>query len=110
MDLSIFIVAVFGLINDWLEGKTLRQSGPYPELSDSEVLTIEIVGEHLGIDTEEGLHAYFRRHYAEWFPVLRRVHRTTFMRQAANLWTAKQGLQKHLLDRTGFDPKISWNG
>ena len=48
-----------------------------------EVLTMEIVGEFLGIDDENGLYAYFRRHYAEWFPALREVHRTTFTRQMA---------------------------
>jgi hypothetical protein len=107
VDLSTFIVAVFCLVDDWLEGKKLRQRGPDPELSDSEVLTIEIVGEHLGIDTEEGLYAYFRRHYAEWFPALRGVHRTTFTRQAANLWAVKEELQKHLLGCVGFDPQVS---
>ena len=44
---------------------------------------MEIVGEFLGIDDENGLYAYFRRHYAEWFPALREVHRTTFTRQMA---------------------------
>ena len=43
----------------------LRQRGPSPELADSEVLTMEIVGEFLGTDTETGPYAYFRRHYAE---------------------------------------------
>jgi len=85
MDLSTFIIAVFCLIDDWLKGKKLRQRGPSPELSDAEVLTIEIVGEFLGIDTDEGLYEHFRRHYGEWFPALRGVHRTTFLRQAANL-------------------------
>jgi hypothetical protein len=70
-------------------------------------LTIEIVGEFLGIDTDSGLYAHFRRHYAEWFPALREVHRTTFSRQAANLWLAKRRLWKHLLGRTRFDPKVS---
>lgn len=55
MDLSTFIIAVFCLTDDWLKGKKLRQRGPSPELSDAEVLTIEIVGEFLGIDTGEGL-------------------------------------------------------
>ena len=43
--------------------RRLRKRGPMPKLSDSEVLTIEVVGEFLGIDTDKGLHAYFRRHY-----------------------------------------------
>ncbi len=65
MDLNTFIVAVFYLTDDWLKGRKLRQRGPKPKLSDAEVLTIEIVGEYLGLDTDEGLYAYFRRHYEE---------------------------------------------
>ena len=86
MDLSIFIITVFCLIDDWLQGEPkLRQRGPHPELADSEVLTIEIVGEFLAIDSEKDLFAYFRHHYGEFFPALREVHRTTLTRQAANL-------------------------
>lgn len=107
MDLSTFIIAVFCLTDDWLKGKKLRQRGPSPKLSDSEVLTIEIVGEFLGIDTDEGLYEYFRRHYGEWFPALKGVHRTTFLRQAVNLWAVKKSLWKHLLSRVSFDPEVS---
>ena len=72
------------------------------------MLAIEIVGGFLGIDTDEGLYAYFRRHYAAgWFPALSKVHRTTFARQAANLWAVKEMLWKHLLDRIRFDPELS---
>ncbi len=107
MDLNTFIVAVFCFIDDWLEGKKLRQRGSRPELADSEVLTMEIVGEFLGIDTEKGLYEHFRRYYAEWFPALAEVHRTTFCRQAANLWAVKEMLRKHLLGRIDFDPGVS---
>ncbi len=107
MDLNTFIVAVFCFIDDWLEGKKLRQRGPRPELADSEVLTMELVGEFLGIDTEKGLYEHFRRYYAEWFPTLAEVHRTTFCRQAANLWAVKDMLRKHLLGRIDFDPEVS---
>ena len=112
MDLNTFITAVFCVVDDWLvaQNKKLRQRGPGPELSDSEVLTMEIVGEFLGIDSEKDLYAYFKRHYAEWFPALRQaggVHRTTLTRQMANLWVAKEQLWRYLLRRIGFDPKIS---
>jgi hypothetical protein len=108
VDLNTFIVAVFCVVDDWLTTqKKLRQRGPGPELADSEVLTMEIVGEFLGIDTDEGIYTYFRRHYAKWFPVLRGVHRTTFTRQAANLWVVKKMLWKHLLSRIRFDPEVS---
>ena len=65
---------------------TIANSREIVKLSDSEVLTIEVVGEFLGIDTDQGLYTYFRRNYPEWFPALNTVHRTTFCRQAANLW------------------------
>ena len=80
MDLSTFIVAVFCLVDDQLKGRRIRSRGPAPKLSDSEVLTIEIVGKFLGIDTDKGIYLFFRRHYREWFPALGEVHRTTFAR------------------------------
>ncbi len=92
MELSTFIVAVFCLVDDRIQGLRLRSRGPTPKLSDAEVLTIEIVGEFLGLDTDKGIHLFFRRHYAEWFPALGEVHRTTFARQAANLWRVKERL------------------
>jgi IS5 family transposase len=74
-------------------------------LADAEVLTIEVVGEYLGLDRETELCSYFRRHYPHFFPGLRRVHRTTFTRQAANLWKVKEALWQQLLERTGCDPR-----
>jgi len=97
---------VFCLIDDWLAGQRLRQRGPQPTLADSEVLTIECVGEFLGIDTDSGLYQYFRRHYRGWFPGLDRVHRTTLVRQAANLWVVNQQLHQHLLDQVELDPAV----
>ena len=85
MDATTLLITVYCLIDEWLVGRQLRQRGPKPILADSEVLTIECVGEFLGVDTDKGLYEYFRRHWGDWFPGLRRVHRTTFVRQAANL-------------------------
>lgn len=100
MDLSTFIVSVFCLLDDRLDGRqrSYRSRGPSPKLLDSEVLTMEVVGEFLGIDTDRGIYLYFRRHYAEWFPALLEVHRTTFARQAANLWKVKEDLWLYLLE------------
>lgn len=72
MDLSTFITAVFCLTDDWLKEQRIRRRGPAPKLADSEVLTIEVVGEFLGIETDKGLYDHFRCHYAEWFPTLPR--------------------------------------
>jgi hypothetical protein len=54
VDLNTLIVVVFCLVDHWLEEqKTLRQRAPEPELSDAEAWTLEIVDEHLGIDSEK---------------------------------------------------------
>ncbi len=103
MDLSTFIVSVFCLIDNRIDDRRLRARGPLPRLSDSEVLTIEIVGEFLGLDTDKAIFRYFRCHYGEWFPALRAVHRTTFARQAANLWKVKERLWQELLVETPHD-------
>jgi hypothetical protein len=111
MDLETLIVAVFCIVDDFVRdlcrGRRLRQRGPAPALADSEVLTVEIVGEFVGLDTDRGLHAYFRRHFGHLFPGLRTVHRTTFLRQAANLWAIKLALWRHLAAATRRDPVLT---
>ena len=76
-----------------LPGGRVRSHGPEPLLSDSEVVTMELAGEFLGIDTDKGIYAHFRRYHLKEFPALARVCRTTFVRHAANLWRVKQLLQ-----------------
>ena len=108
MDLNTFIIAVFCLIDDRIKDLgRLRQRGPAPTLFDSEVITIEIIGEFLGLDEDTELFAYFRRHYAHFFPNLLHVHRTTFTRQAANLWKVKERLWQELLALTPHDPTFA---
>jgi len=51
MDLTTFMIAVYCLIEDTIAGQRLRTRGPQPTLRESEVLTLEVVGEFLGIDT-----------------------------------------------------------
>jgi hypothetical protein len=100
VDINTFIISVFCLIDDHLKGRhrSYRSRGPAPKLSDSEVITMEIVAEFLGIDTDKGIYTYFRRHYSHYFPKIREIHRTTFTRQAANLWKVGEMLWQHLLE------------
>ncbi|MDQ3804539.1 MAG: IS982 family transposase [Acidobacteriota bacterium] len=111
MDLDALIVTVFCLVDDALTaefaGRRLRRRGPRPLLSDSEVLTMEVVGEFLGLDQEKALFSYFRRHYPHFFPALGHLHRTTFTRQAANLWQVKARLWQHLLHDLQLDRAVS---
>jgi superfamily I DNA/RNA helicase len=76
-------------------------------LRDSEVLTIEVVGEFLGLDTESNIFTHFCRYYADWFPGLRQITRTTFTRQAANLGKVKQELWQMLARHIPHDPYLS---
>lgn len=98
-----FIIAVFCCVDDaWAkvtQGQPIRAKGFAPALSDSEVLTMEIVAEYQGIDADQGIWQYFRRHWLEWFPRL--GSRCTFVRQAANLWQYKALLQQHLATQLG---------
>ena len=98
MSIDDFIISVFCLIDDELEkilrGKKLRQRGPGPGLRDSEVITIEIVGEFLGMDCDKTIWEYFKRHWAHFFPKI--PDRSNFARQAANLHVVKRLLQESL--------------
>ena len=103
MPLEEFIITVFCWVDEGVEAVTsgieLRTRGFAPRLSDSEVITMEIVGEMLGHDGDEAIREYFRRHWAAWFPGL--GERTTFVRQAANLWRIKQLLHERLVAASG---------
>ena len=107
MDIITFMIAVYCLIEDQIAGQRLRKRGPQPTLRDSEVLTMEVVGEFLGIDTESNIFTHFRRHYADWFPGLGKITRTAFTRQAANLWKVKQELWHTVAQTIPHDPYIS---
>ena len=91
-----FIITVFCWIDDMLkkisQGKKVRQRGPEPKLSDAEVMTMEVVGEFLGMDTDKGIHAYFYNHWKDLFPQI--GDRSAFLRQSANLWAYKQQLHQ----------------
>lgn len=90
-----------------MKNQRIRTRNPQPILSDSEVLTMEVIGSFLGIDTNKGFYTFFRRHYREWFPALLSIHRTTFTRQMANLWMVKEKIWHHVLNYLHFDSQIS---
>jgi hypothetical protein len=57
--------------------------------SDSEVLTMQVVGTTLGLSREKELLNSFRPHYAHFFAAMAQLDRSTFVRPAAKLWTVK---------------------
>lgn len=109
MDLETFLTSIFVLCDDFLKGldRRLRQRGPKPHLSDSEVLAMELAGEFLGYDSDQAIYRYFRTHHTALFPTLAHLHRTTFARQAANLWAVKALLWKHLLGQIQSTPSLT---
>ena len=75
-------------------GIRLRGRGFEPKLSGGEVITMEIVGEFLGIDTDKGIWKYFRTHWKEWFPQL--GSRANFVKQSANLCIRRECIEMAL--------------
>ncbi|MBS0351669.1 MAG: hypothetical protein JSR33_10895 [Proteobacteria bacterium] len=98
-----FIIRVYCLIDVILKNSLgapkLRQRGFKPNLSDSEVITMEIVAEFLGIDTDKGAWEYFTQHWHNWFPAL--SSRANYANHAANLWNVTQRIQAQLAASTG---------
>jgi len=111
MPLKDFIITVFcwvaAHLHTLIDAGSLRQRGFAPQLTDSEVITMEVVGEFLGVDTDVGIWKYFSRHWRSWFPPL--GSRTPLAQQAANLWVIKQRLHQSLVIDPGAatDP-IRW--
>lgn len=92
MDITDFITTVFVIVDDFCQKfaqpRQLRTRGFLPKLSDSEVITMEIVGEYLGFSKDKDIYRYFKRHWNHLFPRL--PDRSNFVRQSANLWQVKQ--------------------
>ena len=60
---------------------------------------MEIVGAYLAINHDKQIWSYFHSHWRSWFQRL--GARSTFVRQAANLWAIKQCMHRHWLKRLG---------
>ena len=105
MPLEEFIITVFCWVEvqvaQVLQGVKLRQRGYAPRLSDTEVITMEIVGAVLGYAGDEAIWEYFRRHWLRWFPGL--GGRPTGSRQAATVGRVKQCLHQRLVAALGAD-------
>ena len=66
---------------------------------------MEIVDMYLGKSKDKGLFEYFCQDRSHFFPTLRQMYRTTFVRQGAKLWAIKERLWCTLRDeRLSYDP------
>ena len=112
MNLDDFIITCFCITLEMvpmtINDHQLRARGRAPKLTDSEVITLEVVGSYLGLSQDKALFDYFQRHYPHFFPALRGLHRTTFVRQAANLWAIKERVWCWLRDTMiSYDASLS---
>lgn len=98
MSVEEFIIWVYCCVDDYYQratvGHNLRSRGYAPTLSDSEVITMELVGEFLGIDADKKIWEYFSQHWHFLFPKI--GSRSNFSKQAANLWCIKKVIH-HLM-------------
>jgi len=101
MSLEEFVITVFCLVAEIFDREfkeqELRSRGFEPKLTDPEVITMEIVGEFLGLNTDKGIWCYFKNHWQPWFPNL--GSRSNFVRQSSNLWRVKQILQEKIAEQ-----------
>lgn len=98
MELIDFIVTTYVIVDDFVSKfcppRHIRSRGFLPKLSDSEVITMEIVGEYLGCHSDKDIYQYFRRHWLGLFPDL--PDRSNFVKQSVYLGGIKQVLFKYL--------------
>lgn len=103
LSIESFIIIVYCYVHDFFNelngGQKIRRRGCSPSLTDTEVITMEIVGEYLGIDTDKGIWEYFCRHWSHLFPNI--GSRPNFARQSANIWYWKQRLQQKFAKQLG---------
>jgi hypothetical protein len=108
MTLDIYIITVYCLVVDFYKEimkrysyslRRLRQRGFEPKLTDEEVITIELVGEFLGLEKDKDIFDYFYRHWRHFFPQL--TDRTLFVRQGANLWKIKELIWQRITQVSG---------
>lgn len=105
MSMEDFIITVYCIVDDLIkkQGKNQnpRKSGFSPALSDSEMITMEIVAEFQSIDTDKGAWEYFCNHWRFLFKHI--GSRANFAKHASNLWAMKQTIQKELAKQLGAE-------
>jgi hypothetical protein len=104
MPVEDFIIYVYCCVCDCYEKvapNPLRKRGFPTKLSDCEAITMEIVGEFMGKDQDKGIWEYFRNHWHGLFPNL--GSRSSFVKQAANLWVVKERILGQLARQLGAD-------
>lgn len=103
MPLDDYIIAVFCLIDElyanFIQTHKVRKAGFPPSLRDSEIITMVLVGEFLGLADNSKIWLYFKTNYLHYFPGLKLETYKIFNKQATNLWQVMRIIHRELLDR-----------
>jgi len=95
-NLSETIIFVYLFVSEHLElslkGKRLRRGGPKPKLTDAECITIFVISEAIGIDTNVGAWHYINEHWKHFFPLL--PSQSQLSKQIDGLWSVLGTLQR----------------
>ena len=106
MDQELCLVWLYCVIDGALRSMIgtgrLRRRGPEPDLTDAEVLTLQIWGEMRGLASDAAIWRDAAATLQGWFP--RRGAEWNFVRRCGNL----AGVQERLLTRL-FGPSGDWN-
>jgi hypothetical protein len=101
MDLDTFFTTVYVVVDDWYKATMQTQMRRHwtgrEQMSDSEVLTLALVGQwRVGVpwQSERGLIRYINAHGRQWFPTLLQV--SAYNRRVRYLWAALVKLQQTL--------------
>ena len=90
MPIDEFIIKIYLMVDDYYKKivtNRLRQGGYTPKLTDRDIITMELVGEFLQMDTDSQIHQYFKQHWQAWFPNLGSY--PNFAKQCVNLLQVK---------------------
>ena len=104
MSIEEFIIFVYVIIEELYSTvviKPLRTRGFPPAVTDTEIITMQIVGEFLGLDTDKNIWMYFKNNWLEWFPKLGSY--PNFCKHCANLWHVNQSIMAQLIKHYGSD-------
>jgi hypothetical protein len=106
MDQELRLVRLYCWVSDVVGSiawsGNLRKSGPKPELTDEETLTIELWGEMEGFSSDAAIWRHARSYLMKFFPKL--GAEWNFTRRCANLHALKAEIQA-----VSFRPTADWN-
>ncbi len=106
MDMNTFLTTLYVYVDDWYKAEIpdtiARRRGPDGQLSDSEVLTLALVGQwRWGVpwQSERGMVRYMQGEGRQWFPGM--LGRSRYNERARCLWVVLIKLQQGLAEQLG---------